>query len=108
MEKLILLEPREIFNDMIIGLSYQPFAVVYDKDKLIEYWTREFLKRNPDELSEEEAYIEALNHFDFNTQGAYVGEHSPIFVSLEDKDKLLDFLHQPLNEAVSIAKTNNR
>jgi len=108
MEKLILLEPRDIFNNMIIGLSYQPFAVVYDKDKLIKYWAEEFLKRNPNTLSKEEAYLEAEDHFEFNTQGAYVGEKAPIFVSLEDKEKLLDFLHQPLNEAVGVPKSNNR
>jgi hypothetical protein len=108
MEKLILLEPREIFNNMIVGISYQPFAVVYDKDKLIEYWAEEFLKRNPNNLSKEEAYLEALDHFDFNTQGAYVGGHSPIFVSLEDKEKLLEFLHEPLNETVSVPKSDNR
>lgn len=89
MEELLLLEPQEVFNDMIIGVSYSPHAVVYDKDKLVEYWTREFARNNP-ELTQEEAYHMALEHFEFNTQCPYVGEHTPVFVSLQDREILLD------------------
>ena len=74
MEELLLLEPQEVFNDMIIGVSYSPHAVVYDKDKLVEYWTREFARNNP-ELTQEEAYHMAIDHFEFNTAGSYMGEH---------------------------------
>jgi hypothetical protein len=86
MEELLLLEPREIFNDMIIGVSYEPFAVVYDKDQVVEYWAGEMSKKNP-ELTESEAYHMALEYLEFNT---HRGDHTPIFVSPQDREILLD------------------
>ena len=92
MEDLLLLEPQEVFNTMIIGVSHSPtHAVVYDKDKILEYWTREISKTNP-EMTQEEAYERALEHFEFNTQSPYVGEHTPVFVSMQDKEILLDMI----------------
>lgn len=89
MEGLVLLEPQEVFNDMILGVSYSPYAVVYDKDKLVEYWTRVMEKKNP-ELTPDEAYHMALEYFEFNTESSYMGEHTPVFVSLQDREILLD------------------
>jgi len=89
MDELVLLEPREIFNDFIVGVSQRPLAVVYNKDKIIEYWAKEFLSEQSDEA---QAYMEAVEFFEFNIQGAYMGEHTPIYVSMDDKEMLLDHI----------------
>lgn len=61
------------FDDAIIGLGQQ-FSrkpiVVYDRPKCIEI----LMKR--DGMSHEEAE----EFFEFNTQGAWVGEQTPMFV----------------------------
>ena len=60
------------FDAAILGVgqrSGQNDIVVYDQDKCIE-----ILKR---EMSHEEA----LDFFDYNVLGAWVGEETPIFVS---------------------------
>lgn len=64
------------FDDCVIGItdswsgSARPTRVVYSVDKII------------DKLMAEDGctYEEASEHFDFNIAGAYVGEHTPVFV----------------------------
>jgi len=46
---------------------------VYDKDKCINI------------LAEEMPYEEAVEYFEFNIAGAWVGERTPIFVDLEEE-----------------------
>jgi hypothetical protein len=64
------------FDDCIIGVSdswsgaSRPTRVVYSTDKIIA-------KLMADDGC---TYEEALEHFDFNIAGAYVGEHTPVFV----------------------------
>jgi hypothetical protein len=61
------------FDEAFIGVgsqfSNEPVAV-YDRDKCIEV----LMKR--DEMT----YEDAVEYFDFNVQGAWVGEKTPIFV----------------------------
>ena len=78
-EKLVFLEPRNVFDKMIIGVCHTPEAVIaYDKDQLISYWKKEFKE---DEISEEDAYTMAVEWFEFNVAGAYWGVHTPIYIS---------------------------
>ena len=49
-------------------------VAVYNTDKCIEILMRD------DELTHEEA----LDHFYYNTVGAYVGEKTPLFLSMID------------------------
>jgi hypothetical protein len=64
------------FDDCVIGYTdswsgnARPMRVVYSTDKIIEQLMSE------DGMS----YDEAMEHFDFNIAGAYVGERTPIFV----------------------------
>jgi len=51
----------------------QPNVAVYDKDKCINI------------LAENMSYEEAVEYFNFNIAGAWVGEQTPIFVDLEEK-----------------------
>lgn len=56
------------FDDAIIGVDTVGSRLVYSVDKVIM-----ILKSQG--LSEDEAY----EHFEFNIEGAYVGEHTPIW-----------------------------
>lgn len=62
------------FEDAFIGLGQQfnKLIAVYDRNKCIEI----LLRRDGMTLEEAEEF------FDFNVTGAYVGEHTPIFVTL--------------------------
>lgn len=78
MEDLLYLEPREDFDKMILGVSERPFAITYDLDAIIEHWTGKF---TDDNTSRDEARVMAVEWVDFNVIGAYVGAHTPIYVS---------------------------
>lgn len=60
------------FDDAIMGLGWQfsKVAVVYDREVCLK------VLRDRDGMTEDEAE----EFFDFNVLGAYVGEHTPIFV----------------------------
>ena len=64
------------FDNALIGISEgtNPVAV-YDFDKCIQVLMRD------DELTHEEA----LDHFYYNTVGAYVGEKTPLFIRMVEE-----------------------
>ena len=75
-EKLSHFDPEMLladgFDDCIVGTCYTPgpgFRAVYDVDRMIETLVER------DGMSWEEAW----EYFEFNTEGAYVGEKTPIF-----------------------------
>ena len=81
-EPILFLDPPEIYNQAIIGLaefwgptksggSQRVIAVAYDTDKILKA-----LQKDGMSLEEAEEW------FDFNTAGAYVGEHTPVFVKV--------------------------
>jgi hypothetical protein len=59
------------FDLAIIGICTKTYCIVYSKSKCIEI------------LSKDMNHEEALEYFDFNVDGAYVGEQTPIFVEDE-------------------------
>ena len=85
---LILLEPRAVFDRALVGTTTAP----------ADHWPRQTATRCAVYNSEEcvEAMIEcwgidhdaALDHFGFNTAGAWVGEGTPTFVSMFDDGAL--------------------
>jgi hypothetical protein len=73
--ELILLEP-EYFDEAIMGvitLVNMPHAVCYNREKCIE------LLMEHEEMSEEDA----VDYFEYNTSGFYVGKHTPVFLDLQ-------------------------
>jgi len=56
------------FDAAVIGLCTKTYRVVYSKSKCIEI------------LSKDMDYEDASEHFDFNVDGSYMGEKTPIFV----------------------------
>ena len=73
------------FDDAIIGVAQQfnTMSVAYNRDKCIE-----ILMKDMDQL-------EAIEYFEFNVIGAYVGEHTPTFISMDEPE---DFHTKMLEE----------
>jgi hypothetical protein len=60
------------FDDCLVGVGSAfggDLCAIYDADAIIE----SLMKQGMD-------YAEAMEHFDFNIAGAYVGEQTPIFM----------------------------
>lgn len=70
-EELLLLDP-EYFDEAIVGIvsGINTQTVCYDKNKIIELLMRE------DGMTEEDA----IEHFEFNIIGSWVGEHTPVYL----------------------------
>lgn len=87
MENLHFLEPRSVYDPMIVGLSDNPHSIVYDKDQIIAHLVREMTE---DRSDLEEVYEQALEFFYYNIErGAlYVGGVS--FVSRQDFDLVME------------------
>ena len=69
---LMMLEPREFFDEAIVGVveRINLTAFCYDTQEILD-----ILNRDHDLTPEE-----ALEHFEYNIKGSYVGEHSPVFL----------------------------
>jgi hypothetical protein len=70
-EELLMLEPS-YFDKAIVGIvtNVKNQAVCYDVNKIIKILMKE------DKMTEEEA----REYFDFNILGAWVGEHTPVYL----------------------------
>lgn len=70
------------FEDALIGCCQRgpngKTVAVYDREVIIDTML------NRDGMS----YMEAVEYFDFNIEGAYVGTSTPLIVSILDADKL--------------------
>jgi hypothetical protein len=78
MEPMLLLGGKDEvddFADAFIGVINDSTAI-YERDKVIEVFM------NRDEMS----YEEAIEWFDFNVQGAYVGEQTPLYIQTDFTD----------------------
>jgi len=69
------------FDDAIIGICERATSsnvVAYDRDRCIEIIVE---RSGSSELTDEEAYEEAVEYFEFNVVGAWMGERTPVFIS---------------------------
>jgi len=57
------------FDDAIIGLCERTNCIIYSVQKIVQILM----------AKEGMEYIDAVEHFDFNIAGGYVGEMTPIF-----------------------------
>ena len=87
MEDLLYLEPRAIYDSMIIGVAYHfnMICLAYDKDKIIEHLKNETLSMN-ENMDSNEALQIALEYFNFNILGASFSPCEPIYISMDEKD----------------------
>jgi hypothetical protein len=70
---MLFLEPREYMDHAIVGVATRAGGLevlAYDKEKVLEALMADG----------EMNYEEALEYFDFNTAGAWVGEDTPVFI----------------------------
>lgn len=69
---LLVLEP-EYFDGAIIGLAQRigMDVVCYDKEKVLELLC----------VKEEMTYEDAIEHFEYNIIGSWVGDTTPVFLS---------------------------
>jgi acetyl-CoA carboxylase carboxyltransferase component len=58
------------FDDAVIGIEPMTMRVVYDIDKVIEILMDQGMDHD-----------EAIEYYEFNIVGAYIGEQTPIFVN---------------------------
>ena len=72
-EELLFLDPAKDFDCAIAGVAerieMEP-VVAYDKELILK------------QLCKDMTYKEAVEYFEFNIGGAYVGENTPAFVKL--------------------------
>lgn len=91
MGDLLFLEPRSTYDSMIIGVFYNfegERSLAYDKDKIITKLKGQISSENKD-ISEEEALSMAIEYFDFNIAGSYLGNHTPVYISKEELTQIL-------------------
>ena len=76
---LIVLEPRSLFNSCIVGVveRINLACLCYDVPKIIVALMRD------QKISVEEGW----EHYEFNIQGSYMGEHSPVFLTYKMGDE---------------------
>ena len=72
---LMMLEPREFFDEAIVGVveRINLTALCYDTQEVLDIVEKRIYGEG---CSPEEA----LEHFEYNIKGSYVGEHSPVFL----------------------------
>ena len=58
------------FDDAIIGVDESVPRLVYSSDKCIQILVDEGMD-----------YMDAIEHFDYNVRGSYMGEKTPLFIS---------------------------
>ena len=57
----------------------QPTLAAYDYDKCIEILAKDMTNLDDDD----DPYMMAVEYFDFNVIGAYMGESTPVFIRLQ-------------------------
>ena len=63
------------FDDAVIGIDLASMRVVYSVERCIEILIREGMDVE-----------DAIEHFDYNVSGAYVGDQTPIFIHTFDSN----------------------
>jgi hypothetical protein len=80
-EGLLLLEPREMYDKCIVGVvrRFNDRFVLYNQDCVLGAMAESMIPDGGD------AWTEAVEFFEYNTIGAWVGEHTPGFLEGEDE-----------------------
>jgi len=81
-DELLMLEPREQFDPAIIGVAerFHDRFVLYSKRKVLEALAQDFDYDGEDEDEPEDPSLAALEHYEYNIVGGWVGEHTPGFL----------------------------
>ena len=60
----------------------QPTLAAYDYDKCIE-----ILAKDMTDSDDDDPYTMAVEYFDFNVIGAYIGESTPVFIRIHEPEE---------------------
>lgn len=74
-------------EDALVGICRrfnQPPVALYSYRKCIDILMRD---TEGEDLSQEERWQMAVEHFDYNTLGAWVGEYTPAFLYCDEEDE---------------------
>lgn len=84
-EELLLLEPREQFDPCLVGLAerFHSHFAVYSRKAVISAIAEEEML-DQDEESDEDVATNALEHYQYNIVGGWVGEGTPAFLMDDD------------------------
>jgi hypothetical protein len=79
-EGLLLLKPREMYDKCIVGVvrRFNDRFVLYNQDCVLAAMAESMIPDGGD------AWTEAVEFFEYNTIGAWVGEHTPGFLESDD------------------------
>ena len=75
------------FEDAFLGMGEvfgRPPLATYDRDKCIEIIIE---SSESSGLTDEEAYDEAEEFFEFNVAGSWVGDNTPVYLTLHGDDE---------------------
>lgn len=90
------------FDEAIIGIceriGMEP-TVAYDREKCLEILMSEFAEDFAEDLKDDEdyslhdyIYTMAVEHFEFNVAGAYVGETTPVFITRFEEWEIFNYI----------------
>jgi hypothetical protein len=68
------------FDEAVIGHEPNTDVFVYDRQKMIEIAVRDMKMSHED----------AIEHLEYNVWGAYVGEHTPIYINTGTLTQITD------------------
>lgn len=85
----LLLEPRPLYDPCVIGVTNTPsdtwpretdtWVAVYDADKCIQTMAEEVEQEDREFPDGEDAWQVAVDNFEYNVAGSWVGENTPTF-----------------------------
>ncbi len=80
-EGTLLLEPRNQFDPCLVGVDYFTGRAIYDFNKIIQV----IMSEETDEgLTDDEKFLNAVDHFNFNFDYKDNDRLTPIYLSLSE------------------------
>jgi hypothetical protein len=76
-------EDGDPYDEGLIGVGYQQHkgpVAIYDREKCILALADEFAKDCDSDHADSDPYTQAVEWFDFNTAGSWIGDQTPIIV----------------------------
>jgi hypothetical protein len=88
-DDLLVLEPRDFYDRFIVGIGrrFHDTFVVYDLPALLEAMATDFADDVDDD---DDPMTTAIEHFEFNVIGGWVGDTTPGFISHTDTRRFAD------------------
>ena len=86
-ENALFLEPREEYDQCIIGVDEKSGRIIYSVEKILDaivhnsmLYFAEHPEENRETIDHDDLYLEASEHYYYNIVGSHVGEHEPIYL----------------------------